>query len=539
MIVTSSQGCNPTGPTHTFDASAAPGGVADLALPLTDNGGPTETHGLPLGSVAIDASDPGGIAGFNAAECDTLPDAGDAGDGGSVTHDQRGILRDAHCDIGAYEFNVEPPTVSATASPTPNGNGWNSTDVTVTITGQPTSEVTSIFYDLNATGTDTEVAGSETEVVISNESATNAISYYAENFVGLTSGDGTLSGIKTDSSVTASVATVVNGYSPVDVLASATGVSDALSGVAGVEYSLNGTDWTVGGSVAVPSTSTVHFRVTDNADNVASDSVLVQIDSTDPAVSISLNPTTPASGWYKVSVDASVIATDAESGVASTSYALTGATSGGANTAGPVTISNEGTTYVDASATDGVGNVGNATQTAVKIDLTAPVVTSTLNGATINQGASATYAYSCSDPGPLSGIASCVGDFAIGATVDTDIAGSFSFDVTGTDNAGNANTPTFNYTIADVTAPVVTATYNPTANGAGWNNTDVEVTLNATDNPGGSGVALVELSTDGERPGRTTSPRSRFRPKATPLLGAEPQTAQGTQHHLNPFTTRS
>ena len=326
VIVTSSQGCNPNGPTYTFDASAAVGGVADLALPLNDNGGPTETHGLPLGSVAIDASDPGGIAGFNAAECATLPDAGGAGAGGTVTSDQRGIIRDSHCDIGAYEFNVQPPTISATASPTPNGDGWNNTDVTVTITGQPASEVTSIFHDLNATGTDTEVAGSETEVVISTESATNTISYYAENFVGLISSVGTLSGIKidkTDPTVTASVATVVNGYSPINVVASATSVSDALSGVAGVEYSLNGTDWSVGDSVAVPSTSTAYFRVTDNAGNLASDSVLVQIDSTDPAVSISLNPTTPASGWYKTSVDASVIATDGESGVASTSYGLT------------------------------------------------------------------------------------------------------------------------------------------------------------------------------------------------------------------------
>ena len=49
---------------------------------LADNGGPTLTHALLTGSVAIDAAD--------TAVC-------------PVT-DQRGVSRDAACDIGAFEF---------------------------------------------------------------------------------------------------------------------------------------------------------------------------------------------------------------------------------------------------------------------------------------------------------------------------------------------------------------------------------------------------------------------------------------------------
>jgi beta-glucanase (GH16 family) len=57
-------------------------GVDPLLNPLADNGGPTQTHALLAGSPAIDAADP--------AVC-------------PVT-DQRGITRDAACDVGAYEY---------------------------------------------------------------------------------------------------------------------------------------------------------------------------------------------------------------------------------------------------------------------------------------------------------------------------------------------------------------------------------------------------------------------------------------------------
>ena len=66
--------CNPIG----NDLVVADAGVDALA----DNGGPTQTHALVPGSVAIDAA--------NTAVCPAT--------------DQRGVARDAACDIGAYEF---------------------------------------------------------------------------------------------------------------------------------------------------------------------------------------------------------------------------------------------------------------------------------------------------------------------------------------------------------------------------------------------------------------------------------------------------
>ena len=56
--------------------------VDPLLGPLADNGGPTFTHALQTGSPAIDAAD--------TVVCPAT--------------DQRGIFRDAACDVGAYEF---------------------------------------------------------------------------------------------------------------------------------------------------------------------------------------------------------------------------------------------------------------------------------------------------------------------------------------------------------------------------------------------------------------------------------------------------
>ena len=87
-------------------------GAADLNLgPLADNGGPTPTHALLAGSVAIDA----------VTDCTDLS-------GNPVTADQRGAARPepggTACDVGAFEFGSpapetnQPPVADVTLSPT-------------------------------------------------------------------------------------------------------------------------------------------------------------------------------------------------------------------------------------------------------------------------------------------------------------------------------------------------------------------------------------------------------------------------------------
>jgi len=55
--------------------------------------------------------------------------------------------------------------------------------------------------------------------------------------------------------------------------------------------------------------------------------------------------------------------------------------------------------------------------------------------------------------------------------------------------------------IADTIAPITTASATPAANGAGWNNSNVTVTLSATDNAGGSGVQSITYILAGEQMG--------------------------------------
>jgi len=55
--------------------------------------------------------------------------------------------------------------------------------------------------------------------------------------------------------------------------------------------------------------------------------------------------------------------------------------------------------------------------------------------------------------------------------------------------------------VADTTPPTTTATPSPNPNASGWNNTNVAVTLNATDNPGGSGVKEIQFSLNGAQSG--------------------------------------
>src|SRR5439155_1166595 len=54
---------------------------------------------------------------------------------------------------------------------------------------------------------------------------------------------------------------------------------------------------------------------------------------------------------------------------------------------------------------------------------------------------------------------------------------------------------------ADTIPPGTTPTTSPGPNANGWNNTNVTVTLNATDNPGGSGVKQIQFSLSGAQSG--------------------------------------
>ena len=123
-------------------------------------------------------------------------------------------------------------------------------------------------------------------------------------------------------------------------------------------------------------------------------------------------------------------------------------------------------------------------------DVTAPVITLTTPAAnatfTRNQAVNANY--SCADEPGGSGIATCAGTAANGTAIDTSTIGPHSFTVDATDNAGNPASVTHNYTVTDVTAPVITLT-TPAANATYAQGATVNAAFSCADEPGGSGIA--------------------------------------------------
>src|SRR4051812_14172982 len=89
---------------------------------------------------------------------------------------------------------------------------------------------------------------------------------------------------------------------------------------------------------------------------------------------------------------------------------------------------------------------------------------------------------SCDDPSPEQG---ATNSYSVYAQVGSNW------------EAATPATTTANVPGGDLIAPTTTATPSQAANGAGWNNANVTITLAATDNVGGSGVKSITYSETG------------------------------------------
>jgi lysophospholipase L1-like esterase len=216
-------------------------------------------------------------------------------------------------------------------------------------------------------------------------------------------------------------------------------------------------------------------------------------DSSAPVVSISLDPPTPASGWFTDDVAATVSATDG-AGVRGLEYrqhfpdgSVSAWTPVIADTTN-VTISTQGASYLEARALDINGNTSASVVTPVWIDRIAPVVEIDSPSSDVNQDDEVVADYTCTDDPFGSGIDSCVGPVADGELVDTSQFGPAEFAVDGLDVAGNAGRSEFLYFVDDVTAPTIDI--SSPVEGAEYVRGDTYAAdYSCSDNPGGSGVA--------------------------------------------------
>jgi len=124
------------------------------------------------------------------------------------------------------------------------------------------------------------------------------------------------------------------------------------------------------------------------------------------------------------------------------------------------------------------------------IDATPPTAAlrTPLDGAEYEQNEQVVADYDCADEADGSGLASCEGDVADGAAVDTSALGEHTFTVTARDRRGNETVVAHTYTVVDNTAPTVNLRTPP--EGAVYVQGEEAVAdYDCADEAGGSGLA--------------------------------------------------
>ena len=305
------------------------------------------------------------------------------------------------------------------------------------------------------------------------------------------------------------------------------------SGVSAIRYTTDGSDPTASSGTVyvapftVAATATVKYRAFDNAGNAeAINTQLVTIDTTAPTVTL----TAPSDG---ASVSGSVpMSANASDNVAvdHVNFLVDGSTLAGSDGSSPYNVSwdssivPDGAHTVVAKAFDTAGNsttsgsvsitVGNA------VDTTAPTSTISCDGAactsspyspgpvsvtlaaTDNVGGSGldkiVYTTDGSDPSVSNGT-NYTGAFSLASTTTVKYR---AYDLAGNAEAINSQLVTISAP-GDTTAPTSTISCDGTSCAPSAYPLPVSVTLAATDDPGGSGVAAIRYTTDGSDPSVT------------------------------------
>lgn len=268
---------------------------------------------------------------------------------------------------------------------------WSKENVSVTFTAaDANSGVAKTYYAVN--GTD-YVEG--TSVVVEKE-GTNQISFYSVDEVGNVEAAQTVE-VKIDKSAPATSSNVPSVWSKENVTLNLS-ATDTFSGVAKTFYAVNGLDYAEGISLVVDKegVNQISFYSVDAAGNEeAAQTVEVKIDKAAP-VTISNTPNV----WSKENVAVTFTATDSNSGVAKTYYAVNGSNYVEGTS---IVVDKEGINQISFYSVDVAGNAEAARTVEVKIDKTAPVISMDVKSEYI-LGSSLQLAYLAKDE--QSGIAS-------------------------------------------------------------------------------------------------------------------------------------
>jgi hypothetical protein len=222
-----------------------------------------------------------------------------------------------------------------------------------------------------------------------------------------------------------------------------------------------------------------------SAGGTANQSVTIKRDATPPVINAALDKSPDSTGWF-----------NSATGAPTVSFTCSDATSGLAGVCpADYTFGQGADQAYSQTIYDNAGNSATAGVSDIDVDLTAPSISVSVSPVPNDEGwnnSNVTVSFTCTDN--LSGVASCPTDQSITTEGDNN-----SINASATDYAGNTLSITVSEIKIDKTAPTITATVSPTANPAGWNNTDVTVSFACSD--GLSGIAFctedVTLSAEG------------------------------------------
>jgi N-acetylneuraminic acid mutarotase len=292
-----------------------------------------------------------------------------------------------------------------------------------------------------------------------------------------------------------------NGWYVSDVQLTLASSADAGSGVARQEYSLDGSTWTtytVPTGITAEGNLNLQVRSVDNAGLIgAIASTNVRVDRTPPATTVVLTGTSGADGWYGSTVQVTLVAQDAASGVAATEYTLNG--SDWIAYTAPFTLSAEGTSAFSFRSRDNAGNCEAANQKSVKIDLRAPVTSASVAGTKGSNDwftSAVTVTLAVAETGSGTGLT----EYKIGQNgVWITYTGSFSLTANGItplffrsrDNAGLVEGEKSLSVAIDNALPLVSNTVACTSlNSFGWCSSNVVMSM--IDSDADSGIAMRE-----------------------------------------------
>ena len=442
--------------------------------PLTGNGGPTQTHALLTGSLAINTGDN--------ATCAASP----------VNNvDQRGVSRPQQttCDIGAYELSsdITPPDTTITSNP---ANPSNSTSATFTFTGSDniTSPSSLTFQCRVYLASTTPTSFASCTSPFTSAALPDGINIFEVRAVDQSGNiDPTPAQYIWLIDATGPTTTINSGPANLTNNTSANftfSANDGLgSGIASYQCSLDGAPFSACTSPRsyislADGPHTFQVRATDNATNTGpAASFTWVIDTIAPDTTITANPATVTS-----SSNATFTFTGNTLGgtaIASFQCQLDGGGFSTCTSPQNYTGLSQGSHTFQVRAIDAAGNADTtpASFTWV-IDTTAPDTTITANPTNPSASANASFSFTGND-GSGTGVASfqCQldgGGFNICTSPQTYTGlsdGSHTFQVRAVDAAGNADdTPASFIWIIDTTAPPAPVVVTP-ANGSSTNNT--------------------------------------------------------------------